>query len=233
LLEIGGRADHGFDEPLGLLSDCHRRIEWFLDALLRVSRGERGRPLSDAGRRAMEQALTYFAAAAPRHTADEEESLFPRLRASGSEEATAVLVIVERLEGEHRRADAAHAAVSRLTAPWIETGQLGDAEASELVETLEALQRIYDSHIAIEDREVFPAASRLLSSAQLEGVGREMAERRGVRHQGVIARFFAADHRAWTRCSTLPAASRASCSCSRSTSSGRASSGTSPWRRSA
>ena len=29
-IQIGQGADHSFDEPLGLLSDCHRRIEQFL-----------------------------------------------------------------------------------------------------------------------------------------------------------------------------------------------------------
>jgi len=57
-IQIGHTGDHGFDEPLGLLSDCHRRIERFLRALLTVSRDERERPLSATGRRALEQAST-------------------------------------------------------------------------------------------------------------------------------------------------------------------------------
>ena len=39
-VRIGGRPEHGFDEPLGLLSDCHRRIERFLGVLAAVARGE-------------------------------------------------------------------------------------------------------------------------------------------------------------------------------------------------
>lgn len=35
--QIGQRVDHDFDEPLGLLSDCHRRIEHFLRALVTVA----------------------------------------------------------------------------------------------------------------------------------------------------------------------------------------------------
>jgi hemerythrin-like domain-containing protein len=182
LLKIGGQADHGFDEPLGLLSDCHRRIEFFLHALLRVSRDERGRELSDGGRRALERALAYFATAAPRHTADEEESLFPVLRASDRLEAADVTSVVERLEGDHRRADEAHATVHRLASRWIEAGRLADEEGRELTDTLESLRGIYEGHIAVEEREVFPAAARLLSPAQLEGVGRQMAERRGVKY---------------------------------------------------
>jgi hemerythrin-like domain-containing protein len=194
LLKIGRQADHGFDEPLGLLSDCHRRIEWFLGALLAVSRQDRGRPLTDSGRRALEQALSYFATAAPRHTADEEDSLFPLLRASPSDEAATVVSVVERLEGDHRRVEAGHALVHRLASRWIESGTLTNAETNELVATLELLQQVYAGHIGVEDREVFPAASRLLSPAQLEEVGRQMAERRGVKYRGPISRFFGEDH---------------------------------------
>lgn len=187
MLKIGGQADHGFDEPLGLLSDCHRRIEFFLDVLLRVSRQERGHDLSTDGRRALERALEYFATAAPRHTADEEESLFPLLRRQERPEAAEVMSVVDRLEGDHRRADAGHAAVHRLATKWMSEGRLSDEDAQELTDALESLRRIYEGHIDVEDREVFPAASRLLSSEELERVGREMAERRGVKYPAARA----------------------------------------------
>jgi hypothetical protein len=38
------------------------------------------RPLTEETRAALETALRYFREAAPKHTADEEESRFPRLR---------------------------------------------------------------------------------------------------------------------------------------------------------
>ena len=43
-IQIGQRADHGFDEPLGLLSDCHRRIEHFLRVLSTISADAAGFP---------------------------------------------------------------------------------------------------------------------------------------------------------------------------------------------
>ena len=194
MIRIGGQADHGFDEPLGLLSDCHRRIEWFLNAMLRVSREEKGGPLSATGRRALEQAVAYFKTAAPRHTADEEDSLFPLLRSSAAREAGEVMGVVDRLEDDHRLAEAAHETVDRLASRWLEAGELPGAELQGLIETLEGLQRIYQAHIAVEDRQVFPAASRILSPGQLEEVGRQMAGRRGVRYRGPVSRFFGADH---------------------------------------
>ena len=82
LVKIGGPVDHGFDRPLGLLSDCHRRIERFLSVLVTIADAHRGAELPGPDRDALAGALHYFRTAAPRHSADEEESLFPRLRAS-------------------------------------------------------------------------------------------------------------------------------------------------------
>jgi hemerythrin superfamily protein len=81
-----GAETHDFSEPTGLLSDCHRRIEMFLGSLQRVSEFV-DRPLTSQARAALESALPYFQEAAPKHTADEEESLFPRLRQIPAEQA--------------------------------------------------------------------------------------------------------------------------------------------------
>ena len=43
------------------------------------------------------------------------------------------------------------------------------------------LQALYQRHIAIDDREVFPIAARVLHRAQIEELGREMAARRHAR----------------------------------------------------
>src|SRR5262245_47551857 len=101
LLKIGQQPEHGFDQPLGLLSDCHRRIEHFLAVLVAITDQANGEALSAARRSQLQGALTYFSSAAPKHTADEEESLFPRLEASGHPDASAALDIVRRLERDH------------------------------------------------------------------------------------------------------------------------------------
>lgn len=187
-----GHQEHGVEEPLGLLGDCHRRIERFLDALLAVCRGERATPLSLEGRKALERSLDYFRTAAPLHTADEEESLFPLLRASGGDLAE----VLGSLEADHRRVEAAQARVDRLATRWLhlERKRLPATEAAELVEHLESLQRIYAQHIRIEDHEIFPAAARILAPEELETIGRQMAERRGISFRGPLERFLEADH---------------------------------------
>ena len=39
-VQIGAKLDSGFDDPIGMLRDCHRRIERFLGILCQVA--ERG-----------------------------------------------------------------------------------------------------------------------------------------------------------------------------------------------
>jgi hemerythrin-like domain-containing protein len=179
LLKIGQRPDHGFNEPLGLLSDCHRRIERFLAILAAITRDAAGGPLSAAQQTQLRAALEYFATAAPRHTADEEESLFPRLKQAASTDADHVLHVLARLEHDHSLAGDHHRRVDALVRRWLGDGSLGHAEVGDLAGRVAALNDLYRAHIAVEDGELFPIAARALSAEQLSAVGDEMAARRG------------------------------------------------------
>lgn len=177
-IQIGQRPDHGFDEPLRLLSDCHRRIEHFLAVLIALDERLAGGALTPAQRVDLEAALRYFATAAPKHTADEEESLFPRLRESDDAAAVHACDVLARLERDHDEAELHHRAVDMIGRRWLDADGLEPAAATALRAHLAALQTIYLAHIGVEDRELFPTAARLLSPLQLAAVGREMAARR-------------------------------------------------------
>jgi hemerythrin-like domain-containing protein len=179
-VQIGQQPDHNFTEPLGLLTDCHRRIERFLDVLLKVAAGARGQEMNAEQRRALTASLRYFREAAPKHTADEEQSLFPRMRAAGGPEVEAALAQIESLESDHVAAGALHDEVDRLGELWLSRGQLSSDEADRLVGLTERLAGIYASHIAVEDNAVFPLAQRVLSTAEQRAAGLEMAARRNV-----------------------------------------------------
>jgi len=79
-VQIGAKPDSGFDDPIGMLTDCHRRIEQFLEILVVVAHRAQRRALNDEESAAVRSALDYFRIGGQRHTADEELSLFPRLR---------------------------------------------------------------------------------------------------------------------------------------------------------
>ncbi len=73
-IQIGAKPDSGFDDPLGMLKDCHCRIEHFLGILCVVVERALGRTLTEEEIAAVEAALNYFRVGGQRHTADEEES---------------------------------------------------------------------------------------------------------------------------------------------------------------
>jgi hemerythrin-like domain-containing protein len=179
---IGGKPESHFTDPIGLLTDCHRRIERFLSVLARLGKDAHSGALGQEQRAALETALRYFREAAPKHTADEEESLFPRLRAAaGSPGLQAALGRVEALENDHERADLLHAEVDRLGSAWLREGSLPDADASRLSSLLAELAELYRAHIAVEESEVFPLAGAALAPVDRDEIGREMAARRGVK----------------------------------------------------
>lgn len=176
-----GRKESDFLNPLGLLSDCHRRIERFLGVLIQVVGRAGGASLAHQEREALEKALAYFRNSAPKHTADEEDSLFPRLRKSGS--AQSELACLAELENDHQAASRDHELVDALGREWLAAGTLTAEQAHQLGEALARLSNTYRRHIAIEDHELFPLAARVLPPDQLAEVSREMAERRGVRYK--------------------------------------------------
>lgn len=173
-IQIGARPDSGFDDPIGMLKDCHRRIESFLGILSTVAERAQGRSLTGEERTAVETALKYFRSGGKRHTADEEESLFPRLRAS--EENS--LEELDRLECDHREAGDLHDSVERLYSKWIASGVLEKGESAKLPAQMERLRQLYADHIEIEEKVVFPRASVLLDKKAVAAIGTEFRIRR-------------------------------------------------------
>ncbi len=177
---IGAKPESGFQDPIGLLTDCHRRVERFLSVLVRVGEQKQGGSLTSAEHTSLETALRYFREAAPKHTADEEESLFPRLRAQGRPDLQAAIERVDALEREHAEADKWHAEADRLGQAWLAAGTLSPSDAARFSHLVTGLTELYRTHIDIEEREVFPAAAAAFGKAEFEAVGAEMAARRGL-----------------------------------------------------
>jgi hemerythrin-like domain-containing protein len=174
-----GTQTHSFSDPTGLLSDCHRRIETFL-ATLGVVAAKLDRPASEETRRALGTALKYFGHAAPKHTADEEDSLFPRLRRNQHPEFQFALSQLDQLEEEHRIAAPMHAEVEDLGARYISAGSLSTAEVERFRCAIASLVSMYNRHIQVEDSVIFPLAARLLTQEEKMDIAQEMARRRGV-----------------------------------------------------
>lgn len=179
-VNLGDKLLADFSQPLEMLKDCHRRIEHFLSVLSKVAAQFGEGELTEEARRALEASLNYFASSAPRHTADEEQSLFPCLRSSPSAEAGDVLAELACLERDHRRGEANHALVDRLVRQWIAAGRMDADQRERLRAAIDELTTMYADHIRLEEQRVFVVASRILSPEQLRGIGTQMRQRRAL-----------------------------------------------------
>lgn len=177
-VQIGAKV-HNFSDPTGMLSDCHRRIEMFTSTLNSVA-GALDKPPTAEIRRALDAALSYFRQAAPKHTADEEESLFPRLRRIKHLELASAFAKLEELEAEHQSAAPLHARIERLGTKYLSSGNLDSAEIAEFRAAVASLAAMYARHIRVEDEVIFPLAVRVLSEQDKSAIAAEMARRRRV-----------------------------------------------------
>jgi len=174
-IQIGARPDSGFDNPIGMLMDCHRRIEHFLGILCAVVERAHGRTLTQEEIGAVTASIRYFRTGGKRHNDDEEESLFPRLRQGG---AVGALGDLESLEHDHETANGLHTAAETLYEKWISAGSLNEEEERELCSCVQTLRQLYSQHIRIEEQLVFPMAAQLLDPDAVRMMGEEFRRRR-------------------------------------------------------
>lgn len=125
--------------------------------------------------------MRYFGQATPKHTSDEEVSLFPRLRQMDDSEIQSAFAALDKLETDHRRAEPLHAEVERLGVHYLETGSLSASEVESYRTSVNRLVSMYKQHIAVEDELIFPIAKRLLSDSEKSAIANEMADRRQVK----------------------------------------------------
>lgn len=175
-IQIGAKPDAGFENPIGMLKDCHRRIEHFLQILHAVIHRAAGREMTEEERAAVQAALSYFRTGGQRHNADEEESLFPRMRAAGIDPAE--LEKVAALEHDHRDAEQIHSDVDRLYTLWLDSGRLSAEDEAALRSLTQQLLALYAQHIEIEEKIVFPCAAAHLPKDDIASMGAEFRARR-------------------------------------------------------
>lgn len=178
--QIGGKLESDFSDPLGLLNDCHQRIRYFLNVLITVCEQSADKQLAPDQRIALEKSLWYFREAGPRHTEDEEKSLFPILRAKNIPRVRIALEKIEKLEADHRQAEADHDDVDSIGHRWLTDGALSREDFRQMKILLANLLRLYRRHLVMEEAEIFSLADGVLSRSEKDLVGQEMAARRGL-----------------------------------------------------
>lgn len=162
-----------FDHPLQMLRACHGKILRQCDTLEKLEERLTHKGCDEQVRQAAAGILRYFDTAGQFHHQDEEENLFPALRAVAG---TDTALLLDRLLAEHVVMLAAWDALRPLLAELAEGKQI--ALDTSLTEKFISS---YTNHIAIENTELLPIAATLLNPRQIASLGRKMSERRGAK----------------------------------------------------
>ena len=174
-VQIGAKPDSGFDDPIGMLIDCHRRIVHFVNILWYVVDRAVNRALTNEEKSVIETSLEYFRTGGARHNQDEEDSLFPRLGNRAGEES---VVELSELKHDHQIAAGLHKEVERLYRKWIASGSLDMLDWQDLSGATQRLKDLYIAHIKVEEEVVFPRAANTLDAATIRAIGDEFLNRR-------------------------------------------------------
>jgi len=162
---LAADAASTLDHPLEHLVACHARIEERLAILERAGEYLDAKP--EEAQQALESVFRYFETSGVMHTADEEESVFPRLAGRLSEEEREY---VATLEEQHREAEELYVR--------LQGGPQGDL--AEFREVVTRFCRLYREHIASENERLIGVGKKLLTSAELDSISAEMKRRRGL-----------------------------------------------------
>jgi hemerythrin-like domain-containing protein len=166
----------GYDDPIGMLLGCHRRIEKKLATLKALVKHLREKGIDPEAIAAAQGVLRYFNAAAAHHHDDEEDDLFPLLleRIADPEERERLQALSTRLAEEHAEMERVWA---RLRKPL---EGIADGLMRNVAETdVQSFAAMYAHHIEMEEALVVPLVERWLQPGDYTALGRAMAQRRG------------------------------------------------------
>lgn len=165
-----------FQHPLQLLHACHGRITGFNDLLLRLPAHLEAHGVDADAKQAAQRLLKYFDTAGRHHHEDEEHNLFPMVReAALAQDNHDIPEILDLLIAQHREMEQAWQALRQELLKLAE-GQAVDPMALPV----EGFVSLYRQHMPLEDEQLLPYASKVLSPAQLESLGDAMGKRRGI-----------------------------------------------------
>lgn len=171
-----GAPAPGFDEPLEMLEACHGRIEAQLATLEKLAAHLARFGCDAQAREAAQRVMRYFDTAGANHHQDEDDDLFPVLRAAAAERGSDALAgKLYELEMEHESMDAFYARLRRQ----LQAVQSGARGAGLDAGDVERFAWVYRKHMALESEFVLPFAREALSQAERARLGASMAARRG------------------------------------------------------
>jgi hemerythrin-like domain-containing protein len=166
----------GFEVPLEMLAACHGRVQHQCETLLRLVLHLQTHGADRPAQEAASAVMRYFDTAARHHHEDEEQDLFPALLESmAGSDAVCLRELTASLCSDHRLLEQRWASLRQRLL------QVAEGAASTLADAdIPGFVRLYEQHIAREEAELLPMATRLLSDVELDRIGLAMRSRRGV-----------------------------------------------------
>lgn len=160
--------------PVELLQECHHRIRHFVQLSRTLAEAQ------DAPREQVAEAadhiFRYFSQSLPLHEADENETLFPRIRnlaPLGSPLREAAKAMVE----QHHAIEELVFELAAVCGALRHQPERLPGLASQLQHTSEALDQVFSAHLKMEERVIFPAIAQL-PAEELQTMSSEMQRRR-------------------------------------------------------
>jgi hemerythrin-like domain-containing protein len=150
-------------EAIRIIHEEHHALTAMLSAMRGVA--ERLREHADPRDFDVMRAILLYIDEFPErlHHVKEHEVLFPLVRARSPQTAA----VLDRLDAEHQRGEAAVRALEHELLGW---EQLGASRAPRFLESLQAYSGFYLEHLRVEESEVLTAAQRTFDEADWEKV---------------------------------------------------------------
>jgi hemerythrin-like domain-containing protein len=160
-------------EPFDVLDACHQQMVTALQQMseLVTHLGKNG---VDGKAQEMARAIfLFFMNTAKQHHLDEEKHVFPALINSGDDE---LIRHILRLQQDH----------GWIEEDWLELAPQFESIAAgynwynldQLTHAVPVFQALYQDHMALEESLIYPEAKARIAAWDLQGMGREMAQRR-------------------------------------------------------
>ena len=174
------RPAGGFANALHLWLACHDRLERVIALIGRLADHVDHHGPDDAAGVTAREVRRFFEESMPRHHADEEEDLFPRVlqgarQARLNGETAKAARAIERLGADHGALDALWPQM-REQLGAIELKQARPLDRAQIDRFVVA----QIEHHRVEDQIICPLAQRVLAPSDLAALGDSMAARRGL-----------------------------------------------------
>jgi len=171
----------GFDRPLELLRQAHRRLEHRCALMQRLVTHLQEQGCDADAQATAGHVFRFFEEDMAYHQRDEEEEFYDAVvEAAPAKSRPAIAKLVAELRADHQRQQAVWRDVLR---PQLAAIMEGRAKTLNR-DAVDRCHMLYVSHLEREEEILLPLAAKRFSPARLEQLGRGMAARRNLPYPG-------------------------------------------------